>query len=59
MAQLVGASSHAPKVLWVQILVRAHTKVAGLMPMRGACGKLPMDVSLSHQCFSLSLPLPL
>ena len=40
---------------WVCFSVRAHTSVAGLIPSRGTYGKQSIDVSLSHQCFSLSL----
>ena len=32
-----------------------HQEVAGLIPGQGAHGKQPINVSLSHQCFSLSL----
>ena len=32
-----------------------HRKVAGWVPGWGAYGKQPIDISRSHQCFSLSL----
>ena len=39
----------------VRFPVRAYSWVAGLVPHFGACERQPTDVSLSHQCFSLSL----
>ena len=36
-----------------------HQEVADLIPGQGARGKQPINVSLSHQCFSLSLSLSL
>ena len=44
---------------WVQCPVRAHAYVAGLIPGPGANGRLPIDASLLHWCFSPSLPLSL
>ena len=32
-----------------------HQKVAGSIPGRGAYGRQPIDVSLSHRCISFSL----
>ena len=41
--------------LQVQFLIRTHTQVVGLIPSQGVCGRQPIDVSFSHQCFSFSL----
>ena len=43
----------------VRFPVRAHALLAGSVPIWGMFGSQPMDVSLSHQCFSLSPSLPL
>ena len=39
----------------VQFLVRTQAWVAGSVPGRGQLKKQPIDVSLSHRCFSSSL----
>ena len=44
---------------WVSFMVRAPIEVAGSVPGWGMCGKQLINVSLSHQCSSLSLPPPL
>ena len=64
VAQLIGASSHKQKVagsipgqgtyLGCRFDSHVHT-ISSL----GAYGRQPMDASLSHQCFSASLPLSL
>ena len=41
----------------VRFPVRAHARVAGLVPSRGVHERQPIDVSLSHRYFSSSLPL--
>ena len=46
VAQLAGASS-------------VHQKVGGSIPSHKAYGRQPIDISLSHKCFSLFLPLSL
>ena len=51
MAQLVG---HHPKSSPVWFLVRAHAWVEGSLPSRGVYERQPIDVCLSHQCFSPS-----
>ena len=38
--------------------VRAHTQFVGSIPSQGTYGRQPIDVSPSHQCFSLSPPTP-
>ena len=43
--------------LQVWFLVRAHTRVAGWVPGWGTYERQPVNVSLSHQCFSPSLSL--
>ena len=45
--------------LQVWFLVRARTWVVGSFPSPGTRGRQPINVSLSHLCFSLSLPLSL
>ena len=40
-------------------LVRAHSEAAGSIPDWDSFRRQPMDVSLSHCCFSLCLSLPL
>ena len=49
------------KRLLVQFLVRVHAWVAGSVPSRDLYERKPIDVSLSHRCFSpfLSPSLPL
>ena len=42
----------------VQFVGRARAWVAGLVPGWGAHERQPVDVSLSHQCFSPSFSLP-
>ena len=37
--------------------MEAHAWVAGLVPGQGMCQRQPIDVSLTHLCFSLSLSL--
>ena len=39
----------------VQFLVRAHAWVVGSVPGQGMFERQPIDVSLSHRCFSPSL----
>ena len=51
------ASSHKEK--GSSVPVRAHTWVAGSVPRQVWNEKQPVDVSLSHQCFSTSLSLSL
>ena len=62
VAQLVGHQS-ANKRSPVQFPVRPHAWVVGPVPTPGARERQPIDVSLSHGCFSpslfLSLPLSL
>ena len=41
--------------LLVRFLVRAHAWVTGSVPGHAVFNRQPTDVSLSHQCFSLSL----
>ena len=43
----------------VRFPVRAHSSLAGSVPIWGMFGSQPMDVSLSHRCFSPSPSLPL
>ena len=43
-------------MLWGRFPVRVHTYAVGLIPVPGVYRKQPIDVCLSHQCFSLSLP---
>ena len=56
MAQLVGALSLNQKVAG-SIPSQGTCLGAGLIPSLGTYGRQPIDVCLSHQCFSLSLPL--
>ena len=56
VAQLVGVILQTER-LPVQFLVRAHAWVAGLVPGRGVGRRQLFGVSLSHRCFSPSLPL--
>ena len=51
VAQLVGLSS----LKRVQFSVKAHAWGAGSVPSSGSYKRQPIHVSLSHQCFSLSL----
>ena len=46
---------YTTKVKQFRFLVRAHTWVAGSIPSKDACGRQLIDVSLSYQCFPLSL----
>ena len=41
----------------IRFLVRAHALVAGLVPSLGTYERQPIDISLSHRCFSPSLSL--
>ena len=60
VAQLVGAWSRTyTRSFWVQSSVRAHALVVGSIPSRGMYRRQLINVSLSHQCFSLPLPLSL
>ena len=54
VAQWLGVIPQGKKSL-VLFLVRARAWVAGLFPGRGAYERQPIDVSLSHWCFSPSL----
>ena len=43
------------KRLWVQFPVKAYAQAVHSVPGQGAYRRQPMDVSLSRQCFSISL----
>ena len=47
--------THCYSCLGVRFPVRAHTQAADSIPHQDTYGKQPIDVSLSHRCFSLSL----
>ena len=55
MAQLVG---HRPTKSPVRLRVKAHAWVAGLVSGRGVYRRQPINLSLSHGCFSPSFSLP-
>ena len=55
VAQLVGVTSRLPKAYEFDFWSGHMTQVAGLIPSLGAYGRQPINVSLSHQCFFLSL----
>ena len=43
--------------LWIRFPIRAHAHVAGSIPGWGAYRRQSIDISLSFQCFCLSLKL--
>ena len=43
----------------VRFLVGAHTEIVGLLLGWGMYERQKIDVAFSHQCFSISLSLPL